>query len=133
LDLSVDPEAWWQERASLGYVRRFTNFLRDVVLTEIEDQVVIFIDEIDTTLRLPFSDDFFSAIRATHNARAKDPAFARLSFVLIGVASPSDLIKDHTRTPFNIGHGIKLNEFTLDNSAVLQDRLEAIFGAGYHF
>ncbi len=127
LDLSVDPEAWWQERASLGYVRRFTNFLRDVVLTEIEGQVVIFIDEIDTTLRLLFSDDFFTAIRATHNARAKDPAFARLSFVLIGVASPSDLIKDHTRTPFNIGHGIKLKDFTLDNAAVLQDRLEALY------
>ncbi len=132
LDLSVDPEGWWQERASLGYVRRFTNFLRDVILTEIKDQVVIFIDEIDTTLRLPFSDDFFTAIRATHNARAKDPAFARLSFVLIGVASPSDLIKDHSRTPFNIGHGIKLNEFTLDNSAVLQDRLEAIYPGQGH-
>jgi tetratricopeptide (TPR) repeat protein len=127
LNLSVDPEAWWQERASLGYVRRFTNFLRDVVLTEIEGQVVIFIDEIDTTLRLVFSDDFLTAIRATHNARAKDPTFARLSFVLIGVASPSDLIKDHTRTPFNIGHGIKLKDFTLNNAAVLQDRLEAIY------
>jgi tetratricopeptide (TPR) repeat protein len=127
LDLSVDPEAWWQERAALGHVRRFTNFLRDVVLTEIEGQVVIFIDEIDTTLRLPFSDDFFTAIRATHNARAKDSAFARLSFILIGVASPSDLIKDHTRTPFNIGQGIKLTEFTLPNATVLQDRLETIY------
>ncbi|NJN96803.1 MAG: hypothetical protein HC875_23195 [Anaerolineales bacterium] len=127
LDLSVDPEAWWQERAALGYVRRFTNFLRDVVLTEIKEQVVIFIDEIDTTLRLPFSDDFFTAIRATHNARAKDPAFARLSFILIGVASPSDLIKDHSRTPFNIGQGIKLKDFTLTNTTVLQDRLETIY------
>jgi tetratricopeptide (TPR) repeat protein len=127
LDLDVDPEAWWQERAALGYVRRFTNFLRDVVLTEIQEQVVIFIDEIDTTLRLPFSDDFFTAIRATHNARAKDPAFARLNFVLIGVASPSDLIKDHSRTPFNIGQGIKLKDFTLANAGVLQDRLETIY------
>jgi|GEM_PF-878299 len=127
LELSVEPETWWQERAALGYVRRFTNFLRDVVLTEIEEQVVIFIDEIDTTLRLPFSDDFFTAIRATHNARAKDPAFARLNFILIGVASPSDLIKDHSRTPFNIGQGIKLRDFTLANTTVLQDRLETIY------
>ena len=73
LDIEEDPEEWWQERASLGYVRRFTNFLRDVVLTEIEGQVVIFIDEIDTTLRFPFSDDFFAAIRATYNSRASDP------------------------------------------------------------
>jgi tetratricopeptide (TPR) repeat protein len=127
LDLSVDPETWWAERSALGNVRRFTNFLRDVVLTEIEDQVVIFIDEIDTTLRLPFSDDFFTAIRATFNARAKDPAFARLSFILIGVASPSDLIKDHTRTPFNIGQGIKLIDFSLTSAGVLRDRLETLY------
>ena len=62
LDIDADPETWWQERAALGYIRRFTNFLRDVVLTEIEGQVVIFIDEIDTTLRFPFSDDFFAPL-----------------------------------------------------------------------
>jgi len=127
LNLAADPEEWWQERSSLGYVRRFTNFLRDVVLTEIEGRVVIFIDEIDTTLRLPFSDDFFTAIRATYNARAKDRDFTRLSFILIGVASPSDLIKDHSRTPFNIGQGIKLIDFTQDSASILQDRLETLY------
>jgi hypothetical protein len=127
LNLSTDPEEWWQERAALGHVRRFTNFLSDVVLTEIEDQIVIFIDEIDTTLSLPFSDDFFTAIRATYNARAKDPAFARLSFILIGVASPPDLIKDPTRTPFNIGQGIRLRDFSLADAAILQSRLETIY------
>lgn len=127
LDLETDPEDWWQERSALGHVRRFTNFLRDVVLTEIEDQIVIFIDEIDTTLGLPFSDDFFTAIRATYNARAKDPAFARLSFILIGVASPPDLIKDPTRTPFNIGQGIKLDDFSLSGATVLKNRLEDIY------
>lgn len=126
-DLSAEPERWWQERSSLGYVRRFTNFLRDVVLNEIAERIVIFIDEIDTTLRFPFSDDFFAAIRATYNARASDPAFARLSFILIGVASPSDLIKDHSRTPFNIGQGIKLVDFTLDNAGILQERLENLY------
>jgi tetratricopeptide (TPR) repeat protein len=128
LDIAEDPETWWQERASLGYVRRFTNFLRDVILTEIKGQIVVFLDEIDTTLRFPFSDDFFAAIRATYNARASDPAFARLSFILIGVASPSDLIKDHTRTPFNIGQGIKLGNFSQDDAGVLQARLETLYG-----
>lgn len=141
LDLDTDPEAWWQERAALGHVRRFTNFLRDVVLEEIDDQIVIFIDEIDTTLGLPFSDDFFTAIRATYNARAKDPAFARLCFILIGVASPPDLIKDPTRTPFNIGQGIRLDDFGLDDADVLQTKLatiypergESIFRRVYHW
>lgn len=127
LGIETDPEKWWQERAALGHVRRFSNFLSDVVLQEIEDQIVIFIDEIDTTLSLPFSDDFFTAIRATYNARAKNADFARLSFILIGVASPPDLIKDPTRTPFNIGQGIRLQDFSLENTAIMRSRLEAIY------
>jgi tetratricopeptide (TPR) repeat protein len=126
LRLSVDPEAWWQERASLGRVQRFTDFLRDVILTEIEGQVVVFIDEIDTTLKLDFTDDFFAAIRAIYNARADDPEFKRLTFVLLGVATPADLIKDRTRTPFNIGQGITLREFSPSDAAMLQAGLEAV-------
>ena len=66
--------------------------------------MVIFIDEIDSTLSLPFTDDFYAAIRYVYNARARAPEFQRLSFVLIGVATPSDLISDPKRTPFNIGN-----------------------------
>jgi tetratricopeptide (TPR) repeat protein len=125
LRLSVDPETWWRQHASRGRVQRFTDFLRDVVLTEVVGQVVIFIDEIDTTLRLDFTDDFFAAIRAVYNARADDPEFGRLTFVLLGVATPADLIKDRGRTPFNIGQGIALQEFSQADAGVLQAGLEA--------
>ncbi|MDX1524506.1 MAG: AAA-like domain-containing protein, partial [Anaerolineae bacterium] len=64
LKLKIDLEAWWAERGSLTIVQRFTDFLREVVLVQIDGPVVIFIDEIDTTLKLDFSDDFFAAIRA---------------------------------------------------------------------
>ncbi len=127
LDLDADPEEWWQARSNLGQVRRLSKFLRDVVLTEIEGTVVIFIDEIDSTLGLSFSDDFFTAIRAVYNARAKDPAFARLTFVLIGVAAPSDLIKDRTRTPFNIGEGVTLSDLDRADTAVMRDGLEKVY------
>jgi len=124
LRLSVDPEAWWTERASLGVVQRFTDFLHDVVLAEIEGPVVILVDEIDTTLRLGFSDDFFAAIRSIYNARASNPAYRRLTFVLLGAAAPADLIKDPGRTPFNIGHRIDLYEFSREDARVLQQGLE---------
>jgi hypothetical protein len=39
--------------------------------------------------------------------------FQRLTFVLLGSASPAQLIKDATRTPFNVGRGIELTDFTL--------------------
>jgi len=126
LKLSVDLEAWWQERAFLGAVQRFTDFLREVVLSEIEEPVVIFVDEIDTTLKLDFSDDFFAAIRALHNARATDPTYERLTFVLLGVATPADLIRDRRRTPFNIGQGIDLQEFSREDARGLQQGLQAV-------
>ena len=127
LDVSQNVEAWWTERSALGAVRRFSNFLRDVLLEEISDQVVIFVDEIDFTLGLPFADDFFAAVRATYNARALDTKFNRLTFIFLGVAAPADLIKDRTRTPFNIGRGIVLRDFDRTDAAVLQQGLEAAY------
>jgi len=125
LDLSVDPDGWWAAHASLGAVQRFTDFLHDVVLAEIEGPVVVFVDEIDTTLNLDFSDDFFAAVRFVYNARASDPAYHRLTFVLLGVSMPTDLIKDRRRTPFNIGQGIDLREFSREDARVLQRGLQA--------
>lgn len=127
LRLSIDPEAWWTERASLSVVQRFLNFLHDVVLVENKGLVVIFIDEIDATLRLDFTDDFFAATRSIYNARATDPTYNRLNFILLGVATPPDLIRDRSRTPFNIGQGLDLTEFRRERARVLQAGLTTIY------
>ena len=103
--------AWWKEQSMLPPLNRLMNFFEDVVLTCLQGSVVVFVDEIDTTIKLPFSDDFFAAIRACFNARANQPEFDRLCFVLLGVASPADLIRDPTRTPFNIGQRMDLSDF----------------------
>jgi tetratricopeptide (TPR) repeat protein len=125
LRLSVDETVWWRTHAQLDPVQRFSNFMRDMVLEEVAAPVVIFIDEIDSTLNLPFTDDFFAAIRAMYNARADDLAYKRLAFVLLGVAHPADLIKDHTRTPYNIGSAIDVRDFTPEEARVLLPGLEA--------
>jgi WD40 repeat protein len=123
----VDLQEWWQARAALPALQRLTEFFSDLLLERLAGQIVIFIDEIDSTLSLPFTDDFFAAIRACYNARATDAAYNRLSFVLLGVASPSDLMKDNARTPFNIGHRIELSDFT---EAEAQPLLAALNGQG---
>jgi len=65
--------------------------------------LVCFLDEIEAIRSLRFStDEFFAAIRECYNRRAQDPAFERLTFCLLGVATPSDLIQDTRTTPFNI-------------------------------
>src|SRR5947207_8764379 len=87
--------------------------------------MVVFIDAFDVARSLPFSaDGFFAAIRHCHNRRSQDPAFERLTFCLLGVASPSDLIRDTRLTPFNIGRRIELTDFTEDEAALLRVGLE---------
>ncbi len=88
-------------------------FFRQLVLPKVEGQIVIFLDEIDGTINLPFKDDFFATIRLFYQLRSRLHEFRRLSFVLIGVASPTDLISDPYRTPFNIGKSVSLTDFTL--------------------
>ena len=113
LDLETNVVQWWQERPHLGLTQRMTQFFQEILLVEIAAPVVIFVDEIDSTLSLNFTDDFFAAIRYFYVARSQEPSFHRLSFGLIGVASPSDLIRDKSRTPFNIGREIILAGFQI--------------------
>ena len=117
--LETDTYEWWQSRTHLSYGQRLTQFFEKVLLEEVGESLVVFIDEIDSTLTLPFTDDFFAAIRYTYNARSRVPAFKRLSFVLIGVAAPNDLISDPRRTPFNIGTEVDVNYFTPDEASLL--------------
>jgi len=123
LGLCTSVAEWWPAQSDHSFGHRFTRYLREVALTDRHERLVVFVDEIDTTLRLDFTDDFFAAIRFLYQHRAADPVLERLSFVLIGVATPGDLIKDAARTPFNIGHRIELTDFTLDEACALTKHL----------
>ncbi|MEH2234030.1 MAG: ABC transporter substrate-binding protein [Nostoc sp.] len=84
------------------------------------------IDEIDTVLSLDFpTDDFFAFIRSCYNERANNQIYERITFALLGVATPSQLIQDTRRTPFNIGEAIQLNGFSLQEARPLTRGLES--------
>ena len=111
LENKFDLDALWEENKRLSNVQVFGKFI-DRVLKLISTQIVIFIDEIDSILSLNFPvDDFFALIRAFFNLRVDNPEYNRITFVLLGVATPSELIQDKKRTPFNIGKGIELTGF----------------------
>jgi hypothetical protein len=81
---------------------------------------VIFVDELDVVRSLPFrTDEFFAALREFYNRRSEDPALSRLTFCLLGVATPSELIQDGRMTPFNIGQRVELEDFTRADVAPL--------------
>ncbi len=127
LDLDLDVQSWWSSLDQQSPVQRFSDFLRNVVLEQIQAPIVVFIDEIDTTLKIAFTDDFFAAIRAAYNARASDPVFKRLSFVLLGVVRPADLIQERTRTPYNIGVDLDMTDFQIGELNSYVQVMESIF------
>ena len=129
LQLERDPSDFWAEHESLTPVDRFMQFLRREVLETVPEPVVISVDEIEVVLSLPFPrDDFFAAIRAVYNARAEDPVHERLTFCLFGLASPTELIEDASRTPFNVGRAVQLQDFTRTEAAAFLPGLEAAGG-----
>lgn len=124
LRLEDELEDFWQEHERLAPLQRWTRALRDVVLPRCQSQLVIFVDEIDAVHSLPFStDEFFAAIREFYNRRPEDAELTRLSFCLLGVATPSDLMRDVRMTPFNIGRRIELRDFTEAEAAPLTQGL----------
>ncbi|MEG4573999.1 AAA-like domain-containing protein [Microcoleus sp. N3A4] len=117
----VNLKTWWQEREDISFLQRLSHFIEDILLSKFpEDRIIIFIDEIDSILSLDFPvDDFFALIRFFYNQRAINPEYNRISFAIFGVATPSDLIADKKRTPFNIGSAIALDGFTLNEAQPL--------------
>jgi AAA-like domain len=113
LALGIDVAVWWQAQMSATPNRRLIGFFRDQVGAKADMPVVIILDEIDSTLKLPYADDLFVAIRAMYNDRPREPTFERVTFCLVGVATPNELIKDRRTTPYNVGRTIELRDFDL--------------------
>jgi hypothetical protein len=127
LEDRFDLETWWEERerVNLSPVSCLNDFISQVVLTEISQPIVIFVEEIDNLRSLNFkADDFFMLIRSFYGNRAHEPKFNRLSFALIGVTTPRDLIRGHNHSAFNIGVAIEMSGFRLEEAQPLGRGLE---------
>ncbi len=122
----VNLKAWWQEQEDISVLQRLSRFIADVLLVKFpKERLFIFIDEIDSILTLNFPiNDFFALIRFCYNQRAIEPEYKRITFAIFGVATPSDLIADRNRTPFNIGKAIELHGFNLEEAQGLAKGLE---------
>jgi WD40 repeat protein len=113
-------ENFWQSRPLLSPVQKWMCALREIILPRYQTQLAVFMDEVDYVLDLPFPmDEFFAAVRECYNLRAEDAEMRRLTFCLVGVATPSDLIRNKRTTPFNIGRRIELDDFTAAEAAPL--------------
>lgn len=130
LRIENELDDFWDHRREFGPCQRFFAALTDAALPALADRnmvtpsgsprLVIFVDELDTVRSLPFkSDEFFAAVRELYNRRTADPALRGITFCLLGVATPSDLIRDQKITPFNVGTRIELHDFNPREAAPL--------------
>lgn len=98
---------------SLTAHKEHENELRKIIKC-MSGNLVICFDEIDAITKTAYSDQVFSFIRSIYfSGRTNIPEFKRLTYVLSGVAEPTELIKDKAVSPFNIGEKIYLDDFTL--------------------
>jgi tetratricopeptide (TPR) repeat protein len=132
LDLDLNIGAFWAAHPDDTPGQKLQRFFRDVAAPAAASPLIVFLDEIESTLKFDFADSLFTALRGMYNERGLVPSYARTSFSLLGVATPNELIKDRRTTPYNIGTTLELRSFDLrrDDLSMLAHALaeDAAFG-----
>lgn len=120
-------QRFWAERRTLPPARRLAAFLRDGVMERVPGNVVVFLDEVEATLSLPFPrEDLFAVIRGLHDERPSVPALGRLAFCVLGAATARELTPDPTRAPFSVSHGVALHDLERSELAAFEPGLTGI-------
>ena len=123
LDLSTDPMSWWEHHQALSPQTRISQLITEVILPETPRPLVLFIDEIERTIALPFREHFFEWLSFLYESRATNSLLYRLSFVICGVATPSQLIPEGPPSIFQWSHRVVLSDFTLQEALPLAEGL----------
>ncbi|MGB3760715.1 MAG: AAA-like domain-containing protein [Rivularia sp. (in: cyanobacteria)] len=127
LDLDIDVGEWWYKYEYLSPLLRLSKFIEEKFLNIVSQNIVIFVDELDNVLSLKFKDDFFAFVRGCYNKRAENYQYNRLTFALLGVATPKDLIANNNLTPFNIdSQAVELVGFQYQQAIPLEKGLIGI-------
>lgn len=87
-----------------------------------ENKLIVILDEVDLLINCGYGDVILSQVRSIYFARTNFAEYERITYVLSGVAEPTDLIKDKNVSPFNIGEKIYLADFSRDETAHFFER-----------
>ena len=123
LRLKIDLQGWWQEHMPLAPAQRLGEFFWAVVLGATRSPVTVFLDEIESVEQSEYAAELFKVIRACFDARAGEPEYGRLSFVLLGTALPSGAAERASKSVTEISTRIDLKDFRFDEARVLAEGL----------
>lgn len=123
LRLKLDLQAWWQERMPLSPAQRLGEFFWEIVLGASRAPVTIFLDEIDSVEQLDYATELFSIVRSCHDARAGEPEYRRLTFVLLGAALPGGPSGRDSIAATEVGVRLELPDFSFEQARPFADGL----------
>ncbi len=112
LRIRADMNSWWQERVGLTIMQRLRDFFLEMVLVEVRQPVVIFIDRLEAIADQRAVWEILDAIRACFDARVTVPEYQRLTFVLLGEIGPVRALPADKNSPFAVSSAIELSDFT---------------------
>ena len=115
LRIRYELQSWWQDKSFMSNRQRLLEFYSEVILSNVSEPIVIFVDEMQCIENLPHADQLLTSFRAAHNARTTDPDFSRLSFVFLGECDPVSLMQEVELSPFNVTQQVLLDDFSREN------------------
>jgi hypothetical protein len=129
LNLEIDLQDWWYKHSLIHPSLRLSKFVEEVIL-QLEQDIVIFVDEIDILLNFSFKNDFMAFIRSCYHKRIEKRSLNRLTFALLGTATLEELFQDKNYlndTYFQMQHrAIELTGFQLHEVEPLQKPLTTV-------
>jgi hypothetical protein len=120
LELENQVETFWA--IPLGNPQRCTRYVGRYLLPTLGAPLVLAMDEVDTIFDTAFRSDFFSMLRSWHNYRALQPIWRQLDLALVTSTEPYQFVSNRNLSPFNVGEGIDLLDFTPEQVAELNQR-----------
>lgn len=123
LRLKLDLQAWWQERMPLPPAQRLSEFFWEIVIGTTRETVTVFLDEIESIEQSDYATELFKIVRACHDARAGEPEYRRLSFVMLGSALPTGGAARSARAATEISAHLELPDFRFEEARPLSQGL----------
>jgi|KBSSwiStaDraftv2_1062776.scaffolds.fasta_scaffold57453_2 DNA-binding winged helix-turn-helix (wHTH) protein len=122
IELPSAPHENWNDLLSPS--SNFERFLRRQVLTDDETYFVLALDEVDRLFNYGYASEIFGLFRSWHNLRALDPngPWYRLTIAIAYATEAHLFISDLNQSPFNVGTRLKLEDFTPEQLAELNER-----------
>lgn len=124
LKIDFDLEHWWTENLNLVSSIKFIEFIK-VLLSKTDQEIVIFIDEVDTYIKSIVEDkksvfnNFLSALLYFHYERENNSRFSQINFCLFGLHEIYSLLVNHGKTIAPTIVSLPLSSFSEDELATV--------------